>query len=192
MHKLIKEAMRANSFYHKARNFKELWELVDGMIDWRFHKMIAKELKIAWYEIDSSNALEVTHSFNSYNSCSSFTFLLKEVKWGDIKFLALCFHLGGDVRRNYGDLIFINREQEDFLIDLAGLTLEFVNSGFCWTTYPFVGESGMIYDARAYKRSDRFNAKLEALNGFYHTRYPKGFITAYEKTCVFSTKRSLK
>lgn len=183
MHKLIKEAMRANSFYNKARNFKALWESVDGMIDWRFHKMVAKELKIAWYEIESVDELEVLNSFNSYNSCSSFTFLLKEVKWRDIKFLALCFHLGGDVRGNYGDLIFINQDKDSFIIDLSDLMLEFDNYGFSWIEYPFMGESGMIYDARAYKRSDEFNDKLAALNGFYYERYPKGFVTAYEKTC---------
>ena len=183
MNKIIKEAMRANSFYNKARNFKQLWESVDGMIDWRFHKMVARELKIAWYEIESVDEIEVLNSYNSYNSSSSITFLLKEVKWRDIKFLALCFHIGGDVRGNYGDLIFINQEQENFFYDLTELGLEFETYGFSWSEYPFRGESGIIYAARAHKRSDSFNEKLAWVDGHFYDKYPKGFVTVYEKTC---------
>lgn len=183
MNKIIKEAMRANSFYNKARNFKELWKSVDLMIDWRFHKMVARELKIAWHELAAVDELEVLDSYNSYNSCSSFTFLLKEVQWEGIKFLALCFHRGGDVRVNYGDLIFINQDKDSFLIDLSELILEFDSYGFSWFEYPFTGESGLVYGVRAHRRSDSFNEKLEWLDGSFYLKYPKGFITAYEKTC---------
>lgn len=183
MNKIIKESMRVNSFYNKARNFKELWESVDGMIDWTFHKMVARELKIDWYEIDSVDAIEVMDCYNSFNSCSSFTFLLKEVKWRGIKFLALCFHLGGDVRGNYGDLIFINQDKDSFMSALSELSLEFDNYGFSWIAYPFIGESGIVYGVRANKRSDAFNEKLQGLDGRYYEAYPKGFVTTYEKTC---------
>lgn len=179
MNKIIKQAMRANRYYNKAINFKYLWEQVGSLVNWKFHKMLAKELDIKWYEIDE---VDVLSSYNSYNASSCVTFLLHECEWEGVKFLALAFHLGGDVRGNYGDLIFINKDKEEFFEDLLDLSFEFCNYGFQWSEYAFFGEAGIINDAYSLKNSDEYNELLGGLSGYYIDEYPKGFKTAYYKT----------
>lgn len=179
MHKIIKQAMQANRYYNKAVNFKDLWEQVDNLVNWKFHKMLSKELKIKWYEIDE---VKVLSSYNSYNSSSCITFLLHECEWEGLKFLALSFHLGGDVRGNYGDLIFINKDKEDFFDDLLELQFDFRGYGFGWYEDAFFGEAGIIHGAFSFKHSDKYNDILQELEGYYIDAYPEGFKTAYYKT----------
>lgn len=179
MNEIIREAMLENKYYSKAKNFRKAWESVDSLIDWNFHKSINAKLDCAWWELHK--VVEIKESYNSYNACSCITFLSHEFEFEGKNIVALCFHLGGDVRGNYGELIFIDTTIQDLLYALYEITFEYSGYGISFDLYPFIGESHTIYSPYAYNRSESYNAKLESLNGYYYDKYPKGFVTAIEK-----------
>lgn len=178
MKKVIVEAMKANSYYRKARNFKEAWESVNDLFDWSFHKSLYY-LNLKWYQV--FDRFEVSNSYNSYNSSSSITYQMCEFEYQKEKITAVCFHLGGDVRGNYGDLIFTKKSIYELLEGLSEIEFEYSKDGFSWYITPFIGEFGYIYAPYAYNRSESYNEKLCELDGYYIDKYPKGFVTAFEK-----------
>lgn len=126
--------------------------------------------------------------FNSYNTSSPMPFQTISFKYRDKdksrRLIALQFHLGGDIRGNYSEFVFLEeREENEFLWNMAEFSFEFITERFAWQE-DFWNEEGHISFARVVtksKRLEELNAKFDSLGGYYYSRYPKVFIEEYER-----------
>lgn len=129
-------------------------------------------------------------AFNSYNCSMPMSFQTISFDYWDKeqdrsrRLIALQFHLGGDIRGNYSDFVFLEEESEnDFLWSMGDFSFEFITQRFAWYE-DFWSEEGHISFARVVednKRLELLNGVFDALSGYYYSRYPKVFMEEYER-----------
>lgn len=126
--------------------------------------------------------------FNSYNNTLPMAFQTISFDYWDKdrsrRLIALQFHLGGDIRGNYSEFVFLEERSEDeFLWNMAEFSFEFITQKFAWYE-DFWSEEGHICFARVMednKRLEQLNGVFDALSGYYYDRYPKVFVEEYER-----------
>lgn len=125
--------------------------------------------------------------FNSYNNTLPMAFQTISFDYWDKdrsrRLIALQFHLGGDIRGNYSEFVFLEERSEDeFLWNMAEFSFEFITQKFAWYE-DFWSEEGHISFARVIednKRLEQLNGVFDALSGRYYIDYPKVFVEEYE------------
>lgn len=182
MHKPVKNAMEFNNFI-KAKNFREFWREFDSLIDWNFDRKIKKQTgSFEWFNL--GDLMEIKSMKNSYNWDAQITFILCEVVFNGEEFLAMSFHKGGDPRGNYDEYFFINKSLNEFFDDLSEIEfLSFSKDGFVWDLRAFLERADVIVHASNSRRTDAYNDRLRDCCGASYTRFPRGFVTAYESVC---------
>lgn len=126
--------------------------------------------------------------FNSYNCSMPMSFQTISFDYWDKdrsrRLIALQFHLGGDIRGNYSEFVFLEeKEENDFLWNMAEFSYEFITQRFAWYE-DFWSEEGHISFARVMednKRLEQLDGVFDNLCGDYYSKYPKVFMEEYER-----------